>query len=92
MLTMDQPGVETRPIKLISGSSPFCETYFTDALAEKKDLLGDLNDGWSVVKRLLQHERQSQTGSGGGGRSRGGGGDRAHGCVGYIGYRGRQDK
>lgn len=67
MLTMDQPGVETRPIKLISGSSPFCETYFTDALAEKKDLLGDLNDGWSVVKRLLQHERQSQTGSGGGG-------------------------
>jgi alkylation response protein AidB-like acyl-CoA dehydrogenase len=68
MLTMDQEGVETRPIKLISGSSPFCETYFTDALAEKKDLLGDLNDGWSVVKRLLQHERQSQTGSGGTGR------------------------
>lgn len=67
MLTMDQPGVETRPIRLISGSSPFCETYFNDALAEKKDLLGDLNDGWSVVKRLLQHERQSQTGSGGGG-------------------------
>lgn len=68
MLTMDQEGVETRPIKLISGSSPFCETYFTDALAEKKDLLGDLNDGWSVVKRLLQHERQSQTGSSGSGR------------------------
>lgn len=67
MLTMDQPGVETRPIKLISGSSPFCETYFNDALAEKKDLLGDLNDGWSVVKRLLQHERQSQTGNRGGG-------------------------
>lgn len=62
MLPMDQPGVETRPIKLISGASPFCETYFTDAVAEKRDLLGDLNDGWSVVKRLLQHERQSQTG------------------------------
>lgn len=63
MLPMDQPGVETRPIKLIAGSSPFCETFFNDARAEKSDLLGDLNDGWSVVKRLLQHERQSQTSS-----------------------------
>ncbi len=61
MLPMDQKGVETRLIKLISGASPFCETFFTDARAEKSDLLGDLNDGWSVVKRLLQHERQSQT-------------------------------
>lgn len=61
MLPMDQPGVETRPIKLIAGASPFCETFFNDAIAEKADLLGDLNDGWSVVKRLLQHERQSQT-------------------------------
>lgn len=62
MLTMDQPGVETRPIRLISGASPFCETFFNDARAEKDDLLGDLNDGWSVGKRLLQHERASQTG------------------------------
>ena len=61
MLPMDQAGVETRPIKLIAGASPFCETFFNDAIAEKADLLGDLNDGWSVVKRLLQHERQSQT-------------------------------
>ncbi len=65
MLPMDQPGVETRPIQLISGASPFCETFFNDARAEKTDLLGDLNDGWSVVKRLLQHERQSQTSAGG---------------------------
>jgi alkylation response protein AidB-like acyl-CoA dehydrogenase len=63
MLPMDQPGVETRPIKLIAGASPFCETYFNNAVAEKRDLLGKLNDGWSVVKRLLQHERQSQTGN-----------------------------
>lgn len=63
MLPMDQPGVETRPIRLIAGASPFCETYFNNAVAEKRDLLGKLNDGWSVVKRLLQHERQSQTGS-----------------------------
>jgi alkylation response protein AidB-like acyl-CoA dehydrogenase len=62
---MDQPGVETKPIPLIAGASPFCETFFNDAKANKDDLLGPLNEGWSVVKRLLQHERQSQTGSGG---------------------------
>jgi alkylation response protein AidB-like acyl-CoA dehydrogenase len=63
MLKMDQPGIETRPIKLISGFSPFCETFFNDARAEKSDMLGHLNDGWSVGKRLLQHERVSQTGA-----------------------------
>jgi alkylation response protein AidB-like acyl-CoA dehydrogenase len=63
MLKMDQPGVETRPIKLIAGASPFCETFFNDARAEKDDLLGALNDGWSVGKRLLQYERASQTGA-----------------------------
>jgi alkylation response protein AidB-like acyl-CoA dehydrogenase len=63
MLPMDQEGVETRPIKLIAGASPFCETFFTNAISEKRDLLGPLNEGWTVVKRLLQHERQSQTGS-----------------------------
>ena len=63
MLPMDQAGVDPQPIKLISGVSAFCETFFNDAIAEKSDLLGDLNDGWSVVKRLLQHERQSQIGA-----------------------------
>ncbi len=69
LLPMKQPGVETRPIKLISGQSPFCETFFTDATAPKEALLGKLNEGWSVGKRLLQHERASQTGAGGMGRS-----------------------
>ena len=65
MFPMNQPGVRTRPVKLISGDSPFCEMFFDDAKAEKDELLGDLNDGWSLGKRLLQHERQSQTGEGG---------------------------
>jgi alkylation response protein AidB-like acyl-CoA dehydrogenase len=73
MLKMDQPGVRTRPIKLIAGASPFCETFFDDARAEKDDLLGNLNEGWSVVKRLLQHERQSQTSAGAPGGGGGGG-------------------
>ena len=63
MFRMDQKGVQTRPIKLISGASPFCETFLNDARAEKSDLLGDLNAGWGVVKRLLEHERASQTSS-----------------------------
>jgi alkylation response protein AidB-like acyl-CoA dehydrogenase len=63
MLPMDQPGIQTRPIKLIAGASPFCETFFTDARAGKTDLLGPLNDGWTVGKRLLQHERASQMGT-----------------------------
>lgn len=61
MLPMDQAGVTTKPIRLIAGASPFCETFFDNAEAQKGDLLGELNDGWSVIKRLLQHERQSQT-------------------------------
>ncbi len=67
LINMRQPGVETRPIKLIAGASPFCETFFTDATATKDSILGELNKGWTVGKRLLQHERASQTGAAGGG-------------------------
>ncbi len=63
MIDMDQPGIETRPIRLIGGASPFCETFFNDARAEKDEMLGELNAGWTVGKRLLQHERASQTGA-----------------------------
>ncbi|XOV87837.1 MAG: acyl-CoA dehydrogenase family protein [Pseudomonadota bacterium] len=57
LFTMDQPGVTTRPIRLISGGSPFCETFFDNAVAQKNDLVHQLNRGWTVAKRLLQHER-----------------------------------
>jgi alkylation response protein AidB-like acyl-CoA dehydrogenase len=62
LIDMHQPGVETRPIKLIAGHSPFCETFFTDARVEKSDMVGPLNGGWTVGKRLLQHERSGQGG------------------------------
>ena len=61
MLPMDQTSIETRPIRLIVGESSFCETFFNGAQAGADDMLGELNDGWSVIKRLLQHERASQT-------------------------------
>jgi len=64
LIDMDQPGVTTRPITLISGKSPFCETFFDDAKAPKKDLVGGLNKGWTVAKRLLEHERTMISGMG----------------------------
>ena len=66
LLTMDQPGVTTKPIRLISGSSPFCETFLDDAIAQKDDLVGELNKGWTVGKRLLQFERSGIGGLTGG--------------------------
>jgi len=66
LLTMDQPGVTTKPIRLISGSSPFCETFLDDAIAQKEDLVGELNKGWTVGKRLLQFERSGIGGLTGG--------------------------
>ena len=61
VLSMDQPGVTVKPIKLISGSSPFCETFFDNAIAKREDLIGELNQGWDVGKRLLQYERNATT-------------------------------
>jgi len=61
LLLMNQPGVTIKPIKLISGSSPFCETFFDDAIAQRDDLVGELNKGWTVGKRLLQFERSGGT-------------------------------
>ncbi|MDP1875070.1 acyl-CoA dehydrogenase family protein [Phenylobacterium sp.] len=67
---MRQPGVEVRPIRLIAGSSPFCETFFTDVKVPKENLIGPLNGGWTVAKRLLQHERSGMGGRAGEGGKR----------------------
>ena len=63
LVPMHNNGVEVRPIKLIAGSSPFCETFFTDAKASKEDTVGPVNGGWTVAKRLLQHERSGMGGA-----------------------------
>lgn len=57
LIDMKTPGIEVRPIKLINGVSHFCETFLTDVKVPKENLLGPLNGGWTVAKRLLQHER-----------------------------------
>jgi len=66
LIDMKAPGVEVRPIKLIAGASPFCETFFTDVKVPKENLVGPLNGGWTIAKRLLQHERSGIGGNGGG--------------------------
>ena len=57
LLDMHQTGVSVKPIGLISGSSPFCETFLDNAIAHREDLVGELNKGWAIGKRLLQFER-----------------------------------
>jgi alkylation response protein AidB-like acyl-CoA dehydrogenase len=66
LFDIDQPGVTVKPILLISGASPFCETFFDDARALKSNVVGTVNQGWTVAKRLLQYERTSIGGIGGG--------------------------
>jgi alkylation response protein AidB-like acyl-CoA dehydrogenase len=64
LIDMDTDGVEARPIKLISGASPFCETFLTDVKVPKENLVGELNKGWTIAKRLLEHERSMISGMG----------------------------
>ena len=65
LIDMDAEGVETRPIRLISGQSPFCETFFTNVTVPKENLVGREGQGWEIGTRLLQHERNSLSGGGG---------------------------
>jgi alkylation response protein AidB-like acyl-CoA dehydrogenase len=86
LIDMASSGVETRPIRLISGDSPFCETFFTDLKIPKANLVGKLNGGWEIAKRLLQYERQNISGGfGAGGGAGGASGDLGKIAVRYVG-------
>jgi acyl-CoA dehydrogenase len=67
LFDMASAGVSTKPILLISGNSPFCETFFDDVKVPKDQLVGELNKGWDVAKYLLGHEREMISGMGLGG-------------------------
>lgn len=56
---LDTPGITVRRIDLISGYSPFCETFFDNARVPVRNLVGTLNDGWTIAKAILGHERSS---------------------------------
>jgi alkylation response protein AidB-like acyl-CoA dehydrogenase len=69
LFDMASEGVSTKPILLISGYSPFCETFFDNVKVPKDQLVGELNKGWDVAKYLLGHEREMISGMGLGGGS-----------------------
>lgn len=69
LFDMRTEGVSTKPILLISGYSPFCETFFDDVKVPKDQLVGTLNKGWDVAKYLLGHEREMISGMGLGGQT-----------------------
>ncbi len=88
LIDMKSPGVETRPIKLISGESPFCETFFTGVKIPKRNLIGKINGGWEIAKRLLQYERQNiSAGFGEGGTAGGASGDLSVVAKDYLGVK-----
>ncbi len=64
LFDMESAGVTTKPILLISGNSPFCETFFDDVKVPKDQIVGQLNRGWDVAKYLLGHEREMISGGG----------------------------
>ena len=67
LFDMASAGVSTKPILLISGNSPFCETFFDDVQVPKDQVVGEVNKGWDVAKYLLGHEREMISGMGLGG-------------------------
>jgi alkylation response protein AidB-like acyl-CoA dehydrogenase len=75
LFDMESPGVSVKPIKLISGASPFCETFLTDVRVPVRNVVSKINNGWTVAKALLAHERtmiaDAFGSAAGGGRSRG---------------------
>ena len=65
LFSMHSPGVTVKPIQLISGASPFCQTFFDDVRVPRRNVVSEVNKGWTVAKRLLQYERTSIGGMGG---------------------------
>ncbi len=59
LIDMDNPGITAKPITLISGKSPFCEVFFDNVRVPKAHCVAGENQGWTVAKALLAHERQS---------------------------------
>ena len=67
LIDMDDPGVSVKPILLISGKSPFCETFFDNVRVPVQNVISEINNGWTVAKALLGHERSMIADAFGGG-------------------------
>ena len=73
LIDMKSPGITVKPIQMISGVSPFCETFFDNVVVPKENRVGAEGEGWTIGKRLLQHERTNLSGGGGAARMMAGG-------------------
>ncbi|HEY1118856.1 MAG TPA: acyl-CoA dehydrogenase family protein [Acidimicrobiales bacterium] len=67
VIDMDQPGIEVRPLKEMTGGATFNEVFLTDARVPHENVIGDVNRGWGVAVTTLAHERNSLGASGMGG-------------------------
>lgn len=61
LIDMKSPGVTVKPIELISGKSSFCQVFFDDVRVPVRQLLGKEGEGWTLAKKLLQHERAAMS-------------------------------
>ncbi len=61
LIDMKSPGITVRPIELISGKSEFCEVFFDNVRVPARNVIGGVNQGWGVAKRLLEHERAAMS-------------------------------
>jgi len=57
LVPMDQPGVEVRPIVMLTGEPEFNEVFLTDARTPVENVVGEVNGGWAVAMTLLGFER-----------------------------------
>ncbi len=64
LVDLDTPGVEMRPIRLIDGGHEVNEVFFSDARVPVANLVGEENQGWTIAKYLLTHERTNIAGVG----------------------------
>ena len=89
LFDMDHPGIKASPIPLISGSSPFCQVFIENVRVPVDQLVGPLNGGWNIAKRLLEHERSMLSTAFSGGRTSRGA-TLAQLAGRYIGHRGKE--
>ena len=64
LVDLNTPGIEMRPIRLIEGGHEVNEVFFTDARVPVSNLVGEQNQGWTIAKYLLTHERTNIAGVG----------------------------
>ena len=64
LFDMASEGIDVKPIELITGENHFCQTFFDNVKVPKENVLGEINKGWTVAKRVLEFERDMMSSMG----------------------------